>query len=229
RRRGNNNSYGIPLYPPDGEALIYRNFIDGVGTARGIGVGFSEGVHFAYDAQNGRLARLWRGGFIDAKRHWTGRGTGYQPPSGEAVEGDRAGQLLAALPSPEATWPENDFVQLGKSSQYVKGGPSGFQFRGYELDETQRPTFAWSWRGVSVNDRIEPDGSDLKGLVRVLRLTGNPPREGTLFLRLPGKSDGIQVEVTGAGKPVPHEDKGLRVPIDLSKGTAELTVRYLFR
>ena len=61
---------------PEGEATLYRNFIDGVGP-RAIGVGYHEGVNLAFDANNMRLAMIWHGEFIDGARHWIARGQGF--------------------------------------------------------------------------------------------------------------------------------------------------------
>ncbi len=61
--------------------IIYRNFIQGV-NARAIAVGYPGGVNAAFDADFCNVGLIWRGGFIDAKRHWTDRGGGFQPPLG---------------------------------------------------------------------------------------------------------------------------------------------------
>ena len=69
---------------PRTEPIIYRNFIEGAGS-RAIGVGYPEGVNLAFDANNMRLALIWHGAFIDAARHWTGRGVGFETPLGDDV------------------------------------------------------------------------------------------------------------------------------------------------
>ena len=69
---------------PDKEAIIYRNFIEGSGS-RAIGVGYPEKANLAFDANELRLALIWQGEFIDAARHWTDRGAGFEPPLGENV------------------------------------------------------------------------------------------------------------------------------------------------
>ena len=89
------------IEPPEGEASIYRNFINGAGP-RAIGVGYHEGVNLAFDANNMRLAMIWQGDFIDGARHWNGRGQGYQPPAGDAVVNLPEGVAIAALESAEA-------------------------------------------------------------------------------------------------------------------------------
>ena len=63
---------------------VYRNFIKGAG-ARAIGVGYPEQVNIAFDAELCRLALVWQENFIDASRHWTGRGQGFEAPLGENI------------------------------------------------------------------------------------------------------------------------------------------------
>ena len=223
RRRGGENQVGIPLYPPKGEAMVYRNFIDGVGTARGIGVGFSEGLHFAFDAQNGRVAMIWRGGFIDAKRHWTGRGQGYQPPGGKAYPVDPPGQMLAVLPETTAPWPADGFVDNGKSRLYSGPDrqPGAYRFGGYEFDNKYRPVFLWEWNGIRVADFTRPVDGKMK---RTLRLTGQAPKEGKLILRLGGtREKGVRVRIDGGVETANGE---VRVPVDLSGGAATIEAGY---
>lgn len=137
--------------PPDGlvqgkkeimaenEAVIYRNFIEGAG-ARAIGVGYPEKGNLAFDAQQVRLAMIWQGPFMDASRHSTGRGQGYEPPLGHNIVRLPDGPPLAFLPDRSVPWPET----VGKEG--------GFEFKGYRLDEKRRPAFRYQFRGVSVED-----------------------------------------------------------------------------
>lgn len=219
---GGNNNAGIPLYPPAGEAMIYRNFIDGVGTARGIGVGYSEGVHLAYDAQNGRIALMWRGGFIDAKRHWTGRGQGYQLPSGVAVTADPEQQMMAYLSVPDGPWPKDDFVAKPKSRMFSgpEGKPSAYQFMGYELNEKRQPTFLWRYRDVEVHDFPQPTAA---GFDRRLILKKKGKETGQLYLRFESND---KLEIAIEGHPSKAGDSDIRVPVEFKNGQAELTVKY---
>ncbi|MFM8891628.1 MAG: hypothetical protein ACKOTB_08400, partial [Planctomycetia bacterium] len=83
---------------PSGTPIIYRNFIEGAGS-RAIGVGFPEQVNVAWDAEALRLALVWRGAFIDAGRHWSGRGPGFQPPLGEGVFTPDPAAAIEVLPA----------------------------------------------------------------------------------------------------------------------------------
>ena len=42
-------------------------------------------MNLAFDANELRLAMIWQGGFIDAARHWTDRGAGFEGPLGDNV------------------------------------------------------------------------------------------------------------------------------------------------
>ena len=73
----------IPLTPTT-TAILYRNFIEGAGP-RAIGVGYPEKLNLAFDANELRLAMLWQGAFMDAGRHWTDRGEGFEGPLGDNI------------------------------------------------------------------------------------------------------------------------------------------------
>jgi hypothetical protein len=141
----------IELLPLD-RPIIYRNFIDGAGP-RAIGVGYPEQVHIAWDADQLRLALAWRGAFIDAGRHWTGRGVGFEPPLGDRVFAPDAGTPLAAFESESAirsaAWPQG-------SAREALGPVPGHRFKGYRLDASGRPMFAWRWGECDVRDEIVP-------------------------------------------------------------------------
>ena len=137
--------------PPDGlvqgtkeivasdEAVIYRNFIAGSGP-RSIGVGYPEKGNLSFDASTMRVAMIWHGPFIDAARHSSGRGQGFEPPLGHNKLMLPEGPPLAILPDRDIKWPE----AVGKAG--------GYQFRGYRLDEKRRPTFLYSFRNIEVED-----------------------------------------------------------------------------
>ena len=121
------------------EAVIYRHFIEGAGS-RAIGVGYPEKANLAFDAQEMRLALLWQGPFIDAAKHRNGRGAGSEKPLGTNVLKGPPGPPFAVLDSESTPWP----AEVGK--------PAGYQFKGYRLDAQQRPAFAYTFRGVAIDD-----------------------------------------------------------------------------
>ena len=154
------------------EAVIYRNFIEGAGT-RAIGVGYPEKLNLAFDANNLRLAMLWQGGFIDANKHWNGRGAGFEGPLGDNILRLPDGVSLAVLESADAEWPKTPARE------------SGYQFRGYKLGEKLRPAFLYSFNGVSVEDDLRPIGEqDVFVMGRTLTFTADKPPANLWFRAL---------------------------------------------
>jgi hypothetical protein len=121
------------------------------------------------------FALAWRGAFVDAARHWRNRGGGYQPPAGfDVVRPADLAPPLAVLNSADAPWPS-----------FVPDKPlEGYAWKGYQLDPNGVPTFHYTWRGVSVEDRIDAKGDFKSGgtLVRTLTLTGDIPAKAFLLL-----------------------------------------------
>jgi plastocyanin len=175
---------GMPLIA-EKEPIMYRNFISGAGT-RGIGVGYPGGFNIAWSAQDLNLALVWRGAFIDAARHWTDRGGGYQPPLGyDAFEPVDGLSVPFAIPS-------SGKIAWTKISADDRA--ADYQWKGYHLDEKRFPTFFYEWKGVKVSDRFDTDGNAVAGdgkLVRTLKLEGSIP-PGTVFRAASGK-----VQVSG--------------------------------
>ncbi|GIW82698.1 MAG: hypothetical protein KatS3mg105_4505 [Gemmatales bacterium] len=128
---------------PFNEAIIYRNFIAG-GGPRAIGVGYPEGRHLCFDANRMQLVLLWQGAFIDAKKHWSGRGQGYQPPAGQNIVKLPGEVPFALLDDDKTPWPTQAAKELG------------YRFRGYRLTKDQRPTFLYSFGEIAIEDFPNP-------------------------------------------------------------------------
>lgn len=71
---------GLMLEPSD-RPLLHGAFLKGL-SARCIVVGSPQRTHYAYDVEHGRLAWLWRGGFVDASGTWSGRAGQLLEPTG---------------------------------------------------------------------------------------------------------------------------------------------------
>jgi mono/diheme cytochrome c family protein len=154
----------IPLVA-EKEAILYRNFIRGAGP-RAIGVGYPEKANIAFDANDLRLALIWQGAFIDASRHWSGRGEGFQPPLGDNVVSLPAGPAFATLKSGTDPWPDE------------RSPDSRQTFRGYRLGKDQKPTFLYDVGHVHVEDFPDPIlGTAAKAATirRTLTLTASEP------------------------------------------------------
>jgi mono/diheme cytochrome c family protein len=175
------SAQAIPLLPTDG-AILYRNFIEGGGT-RAIGVGYPEKVHLTFDANELRLALLWEGAFIDAARHWTDRGSGWQGPLGDNILRLPAGAPFATLAKADAVWPTTSARQRG------------YHFRGYRLSADDRPTFLYSLGDVKVEDFPNPGKDKEPTMQHTLRLTTTKPVEGLYFRA----AVGAKIESQGNG------------------------------
>jgi mono/diheme cytochrome c family protein len=211
----------IELLPTE-RPIIYRNFIEGAGP-RAISVGYPEKVHVAWDADRMRLALVWRGAFIDAGRHWTGRGQGFQPPLGDAVFAPDSAAAVAVLDSPESPWPA---VQGALSADLQRGD---VRFCGYTLDAAGRPTFTWSSGGMRISEHIEPVVESGKtGVRRTVRLAGRPAVGAAWFRAGPAtkveEADGGWLRMDGAWRARVH---GAGVgPATRHAGGGKTEVRY---
>ena len=210
----------IPLVP-DKTAIVYRNFIQGAGP-RAIAVGYPEKLHLAFDANELRIAMLWQGDFMDAGRHWSGRGEGYEPPLGDNVLHLHGGTPFARLDKPDAPWPTGS------------ARANGFRFKGYKLDKQERPTFRYAFGDVAISDRPDPAGKET--MKRTFSLAG---KSGALAYRAAVankieaetgdwyKVDGAwRIRAKGARIRKSAGKQELLVPVSLKDGKASFTVEY---
>ena len=63
-------------------------------------------MNLAFDANQMSVALLWHGQFMDASRHWTGRGNGWQPPLGYSVVKFPTGVPFAIIGEANTPWPK---------------------------------------------------------------------------------------------------------------------------
>lgn len=174
------------------EARMLRRGYPGMGK-RGIGVGYPGGVNIAFDAEQLRLAMLWKGRFVDPSGVWYGQGHGRVRPMGRPI-------TLAA--GPDLDWQKQAWA-------VDDGRPPNHRFRGYQLDERRQPTFRYSLGDVVVTDTFAPVSGDDTGqthLQRRLTLTtdaaSDPLRlrlvSGDFRLSANGtivRSDSLQIQV----------------------------------
>ncbi len=144
----------IPIEAKDGKVALYRNFIAGT-SARAIGVGYPEGVNLAFSADDFSVGIIWRGKFMDAGRHWTDRGQGFQAPAGKDVALLGQGPAYALLDSPKEKWPKAFQPELEA------------RFLGYRLlDGTGRPEFHYKVSGIRISDTITPQSDAILRLIQ---------------------------------------------------------------
>ncbi|MEM1450762.1 MAG: c-type cytochrome, partial [Planctomycetota bacterium] len=145
------NPHGIdqPRWDVDveGAPRLYRGR-SRVAGFRGIAVGFPEGLHYAFDANNGALAALWRGDFLSV--NWNGQGAGNFFPRTKAAELARDVALLPRVEG-DAPWPlqpvKTEEEPVNPDPMYPR--QYGYRFRGYRLDEGGVPTLRYTLGDVA--------------------------------------------------------------------------------
>jgi putative heme-binding domain-containing protein len=118
------------------EAVMLRRKYPGIGK-RGIGVGYPHQVNIAFDAEQMRLASIWKGKFADPGGVWRSQGHGTVRPLGHSIIQFPAGPELDDAKSP---WTVGD------------GRPPQHRFKGYSLDDKQRPKFSYQFADITVLD-----------------------------------------------------------------------------
>ncbi len=223
------NKQSIPLVPIN-EAIIYRNFIQGAGP-RAIGVGFPEHAHLAFDANDMRLAMIWQGLFIDARRHWTDRGVGFEPPMGDNILHLPAGVSFFVLAKPDEAWPTKSAKDLG------------YKFLGYRLTDDQRPTFLYRFGDIKIEDTpnaVETKASPM--IRRAFTLTTDNPIDKLYYRaavadKIEAEKDGWfrvgdwRMRIESEGTPVIRQagnKKELLVPIRFKGNSAKLVQEYVW-
>jgi len=211
--------------------IIYRNFLNGL-SARGIAVGYPAGGNIAWDAEAMSLAQIWRGSFIDASKHWVGRGPGTQTPLGDQVLSLEENSPVAKLSSFDAAWPSASARQRD------------YRFLGYRLDQAGVPTFRYRFGETIVEDTARPMQDATQGVImqRELRVNGTTP--GVVVQLAKGKKiellDGayqvderFSIQVNPGRLPEPQVvaiggNVELRLPLDLTEGSAFIveTIRW---
>jgi len=131
-----------------------------------LSVGDPRGVHYSYDLRSANLIKTWKGQFADVTKMWQGRG---EPqllqPMNTSID-LQGGTSIVALKNESAAWPS--FF------------PDDFQFKGYEIAETNRPTFLFNYKSTQFKDQLLPS-SDGKSLIRTIRKEGE---EDNLYHRV---------------------------------------------
>lgn len=130
-------------------------------------VGDPAHLHYTYDLDNGAVAQIWKGDFLDVSPMWDNRGDGSSRPRGPVLVFDDVQPVV----------PKDSLFNLTPS----RNNPvPGFRPIGYDLDPEGRPTFRYSLDGSEVQDQcLTPEGkmlsrtitfSDAKNSDRVVRL-----------------------------------------------------------
>lgn len=202
---------------------------------RGFAVGYPEGANLAWDVDRFALLWLWQGQFIDASKHWVGRGPGFQSPLGDNVLPLNSETPFALLPEPSTAWP----------SQPARD--QGYKLRGYRYDDARRPILQYSFGRLLIDDapRAVKTGKEIS-IDRTLTLTlasGEPAILDKLYFRAavgnkiePGPGgwftiDGWKLRVASNSSKQPlvrpaGNRMELLVPVELTNGAAKIEQKY---
>lgn len=172
------DSRGFELVVGD-TPIIHRTFMAEVGS-RAILVGYPESVSIAFDANVVRLAKAWRGRFFDAGGMWDGRGGSLLGPLGTDIINLPPGPSFAVLENDAAPWP----MPKDPFDRNLGG-----EFRGYRLDEQDRPTFFYNLAGVHIAEKplpsLRPGGAQL---VRHFELKADGTPKNLFYQAAAGKT-----------------------------------------
>ncbi len=164
--------YDLSAYEldPVDRPIYFGAFFRGVGP-KTLCVGFPEGVHIAYDMARVRLAKVWKGAFVNAAGTWTERGGKLEVPDSLDVLDLPSSPTFARLDSPDAVWPEET------------GHRGAWAYRGHERDAAGRPTFLGRLGDVELRETVVPVArGSRRGILRRFELTS--ATEATLTARL---------------------------------------------
>lgn len=184
------------------ETVMLRRSWPGVGK-RGIGVGYVEQVNLVFDAEQMRLALLWKGEFADPGGVWRSQGHGTVRPLG--------GPVLKLGEGPDLTNPARPWVASDAERR-----PPGTGFLGYELDELRRPRLRYHAAGVIVEEFF--CGTTEQTLRRTVVLTGDHVEGPRQFRLLAGAA----IEPTSPGRW--QSDAGLAVRLISGEGVTPRVV-----
>lgn len=212
-----------------GEAVVYRGKLWEAGF-RAIAAGYPGQVNAAFDAEELRLALIWRGRFLNVSPHWSVQGMGKIRPLGTDEIILPHGSPFAVLTDAKASWP----IETSKAL--------GMKFSGYQLDALKRPTLLYTYGAMNVEDFMSPVvSSGRTGLRRTLKFGPLPP-DGLYFRVATGKlmpagesawrlNDGLTITIKGTAAPFVRgkaDQQELLVPLRFEGSTHTLEVEYVW-
>ena len=147
---------------------MYRAFMPESGPAS-IAVGMLGDVSYCGDAGECRLRYLWKGGFLDMERTWSGKGK------------ERADLVGVVFYREEVGFP----IRIGNTDHIPEA-----EFIGYEM-KVRYPTFIYELDGATVKERIIPT-FDAPGIIRTFKVTNL--KEPLWFV--PPAPENVSVEIS---------------------------------
>ena len=129
-----------------------------------VSVGDPAQVHYAYDLMQGGILQAWKGDFLNTTEMWHERG---EPQTASPMGAPIV--LAGNCPIYEKTTTKDSIVD--------------YQYKGYTLS-AGLPTFSYTYKTLSIKDKIQPEG---KGLKRSIIVTGEG-KEKTMIRIAQGSS-----------------------------------------
>ncbi len=105
---------------------LYKNGEKTKRLTHAVNVGHPAKLHYTYDLDNGSIAQIWKGEFLDTSPMWDDRGDGSSKPRGVVLNMGNYAGIVAEK----------------------------FRTLGYNLDENQMPTFRYKINDTEINDKI---------------------------------------------------------------------------
>lgn len=214
---------GLPLpeglEPPKGLILavrerpeLLRTFLPETG-ARAIAIGYPQGVHLAFSAEQCRLVYAWSGNFLDASPVWNNRGGAPAKllgpkfwtappvhPWGWTSSGAEPPPFEKRLHDPAWGAP------LPQEPPRVYSGPRLVRFDGYSLDAQGRPAFRYAIQ-TEAGNKEEVHITETPAPLRSAVATGlarqfhwDAPPQGTLWFLAATASGPPRVQETATGR-----------------------------
>ena len=195
---------------------------------RGIGVGYPERISLAFDAGEMALRQLWKGEFANVD-------PGHFRPRGTDSISFPPGIPFHRLKSLDDNWPYK-----GKAN-HAFPQDQGYQFRGYHLDATRRPTLRYLYGDIAVEDFFQdvrsPDGKAY--FKRTLQFETPKVPSPFYFRAAAGKRttaqserqftiDRLQIRILSEHRGIVREGENgdLLIPLTLPEGRSTLTLEY---
>ncbi|NCG12645.1 MAG: hypothetical protein GWP38_04805 [Planctomycetia bacterium] len=219
------NRSDFDLLPGAEEPTMVGVFMRGL-SGRVVAVGYPERANIAYDMENIRLGKVWRGDFINVQGTWAGRAGALENPAGIEVLNLPPGMPIGIVETPQQTWPLSPVRELG------------WRVKGYRRDEKRNPLFQVTGPGgVEVSEFIQPVITE-EGvqILRKFRFDGETMPLG-LMMRLARSSamtplaprswktaEGMTITVNGAQAEVVEVDGALEVRVPISAPGTEVKV-----
>ena len=137
-----------PILMDAKEPKVFRSFMDITPprsakkrVVHAVQVGDPAHLHYTYDLDNGSVAQLWKGDFLDVSPMWDDRGDGSSRPRGTVLSFDDVPVVVE----------KTDLFNL-KPSEYAP--IAHFRPLGYDLDAAGRPTFRYKIDDMEVDDQM---------------------------------------------------------------------------